>query len=154
MHANRSQLLSKQKGGSIGQFLATHFTLAMVSAFAAAMALAYLAHAADQPAVVIKMVDMPPSFEPAEVTVNVGDTVEWENVGNSVHHATDDHEMAIKGNDVESPVGTVAFDSGFMRPGETFTHTFSTPGVYRYVCVAHETSGMVGKVIVKARKGS
>ena len=104
-------------------------------------------------AVVVKMRDMPPSFDPQIVTINVGDTVKWENTGNSVHHATDDHEMAIKSDDVQTPTGAPVFDSGFMRPGETFTHTFTNPGVYKYVCVAHEASGMIGEVIVKSRNG-
>jgi plastocyanin len=109
--------------------------------------------AADAPAVVVKMRDMPPSFDPPVVTINAGDTVKWENAGDSVHHATDDHEMAIKSDDVKTPTGALVFDSGFMRPGETFTHTFTTPGVYKYVCVAHEASGMIGEVIVKPRNG-
>jgi plastocyanin len=110
--------------------------------------------AADEPVVIVKMRDMPPSFDPSRVTINVGDTIKWENTGNSVHHATDDHEMALNGDDVKSPSGAAAFDSGFMRPGETFTHTFTTPGVYKYVCVAHEASGMIGEVVVKARSGT
>jgi plastocyanin len=108
---------------------------------------------ADTPPVIVKMRDMPPSFDPSVVTINVGDTVKWENIGNSVHHATDDHDMAIKSDDVQTPKGAPIFDSGFMRPGETFTHTFTTPGVYKYVCVAHEASGMIGEVIVKPRNG-
>jgi plastocyanin len=86
-----------------------------VAAFAVAGVPRSFTVAADEPAVVVKMRDMPPSFDPRQVTVNVGDTVKWENASNSVHHATDDHEMAIKGDDVKSPPGTVAFDSGFMR---------------------------------------
>jgi plastocyanin len=109
--------------------------------------------AADEPAVIVKMRDMPPSFDPSRVTISVGDTIKWENTGSSVHHATDDHEMAIKGDDVKIPSGVAAFDSGFMRPGESFTHTFTTPGTYKYVCVAHEASGMIGEVVVKARSG-
>ena len=97
----------------------------------------------------IKMRDMPPSFDPKTVTIGVGTTVEWRNVGNSVHHATDDHEMAISGGDVASPGGAAIFDSGFLRPGETFTHTFTKVGVYKYVCLAHEASGMAGEVVVK-----
>ena len=110
--------------------------------------------AADEPVVVVKMRDMPPSFDPSLVTIQVGDTIKWENNGNSVHHATDDHEMAIRGDDVKIPSGVPAFDSGFMRPGESFTHTFTTPGTYKYVCVAHEASGMIGEVVVKSRAGS
>lgn len=104
--------------------------------------------AAEAPAIVIKMLDMPPRFEPSTVTIKVGDTVEWDNVGQSVHHSTDDLQMAIESNDVASPAGTVSFDSGFMRPGETFTHTFTKPGVYKYVCAAHEADGMKGKIVV------
>ena len=107
--------------------------------------------AAGEPVVVVKMRDTPPSFDPRSVTIMVGDTVEWENAGNNVHHATDDSQMVIKGTDVRSPSGAATFDSGFMQPGETFTHTFTTPGVYKYVCAAHETSGMTGEVIVKPR---
>jgi plastocyanin len=99
--------------------------------------------------VIVKMLDTPPSFDPKTITVSVGTTVEWENVGNSVHHATDNHEMAISGGDVASPNGASIFDSGFLRPGETFTYTFIKPGVYKYVCVAHETSGMTGEVVVR-----
>jgi plastocyanin len=99
--------------------------------------------------VVIKMQDMPPSFQPSSVTIKVGDTVEWENVGNSVHHATDDHDMAIKKDDVASPSGELVFDSGFLQPGGTFKHTFTTPGTYKYVCVVHEPSGMMGEIVVK-----
>ncbi len=133
---------------------AIRVTLTLCGAIALAVITSVTGHTANQPAVVIKMRDMPPSFDPALVTINVGDTVKWENTGNSVHHATDDHEMAIKGDDVKSPPGTTAFDSGFMRPGDTFTHTFTTPGVYRYVCAAHEASGMIGEVIVKPHQGS
>ena len=99
--------------------------------------------------VVVKMLDMPPSFEPAQVTIHVGDTVKWENVGNSVHHATDDSAAAIKSDDVARPAGAKPFDSGFIPPGANFTQTFSVPGTYKYVCAAHETSGMSGEVVVR-----
>jgi len=99
--------------------------------------------------VVIKMVDMPPSFEPTRVTIKAGDTVKWENVGNSVHHATDDPAAAIKPEDVANPAGAKPFDSGFLPPGSSFTHTFTVPGTYKYVCAAHEMSGMSGEVVVR-----
>jgi plastocyanin len=99
--------------------------------------------------VVIKMLDMPPSFAPAQVTIKAGDTVKWENVGNSVHHATDDPAAAIKPGDVANPAGAKPFDSGFLPPGSSFTYTFTVPGTYKYVCAAHETSGMSGEVVVR-----
>ena len=100
--------------------------------------------------VTIKMLDMPPAFSPASVTIKAGDTVEWQNVGNEVHHATSDlFDMAINSGDVSNPATAEPFDSGFMRPGESFTHTFTKAGVYKYACAVHETKGMIGQVIVK-----
>jgi plastocyanin len=99
--------------------------------------------------VVIKMLDMPPSFAPMQVTIKAGDTVKWENVGNSVHHATDDPAAAIKPGDVADPAGAKPFDSGFLPPGSSYTYTFTVPGTYKYVCAAHETSGMSGQVVVR-----
>jgi len=99
--------------------------------------------------VTIKMLDVPAAFEPGTVTIKVGDTVEWRNVGNEVHHATTDPSMAINGGDVGSPAGVEPFDSGFLKPGATFSHTFKVAGTYRYACAVHETSGMIGEIIVK-----
>ena len=99
--------------------------------------------------VVIKMLDTPPSFAPAQISIHVGDTVKWENVGNSVHHATDDPATAIKPADVANPAGAKPFDSGFLPPGSSFKHTFTVPGTYKYVCAAHEMSGMSGEIVVR-----
>jgi plastocyanin len=104
---------------------------------------------ASQPVVTIKMLDVPAAFEPGTVTIKVGDTVEWRNVGNEVHHATTDPSMAINCGDVGSPAGAPPFDSGFLKPGATFSHTFKVAGTYRYACAVHETSGMIGKIVVK-----
>jgi plastocyanin len=130
----------------------TLFLSVMVSSLAIVAALGFVGRTvnASAPAmVVIKMLDMPPSFEPAQVTIHVGDTIKWENVGNSVHHATDDFAAAIKSDDVARPAGAKPFDSGFIPPGTNFTQTFTIPGTYKYVCAAHETSGMSGEVVVR-----
>jgi len=104
--------------------------------------------AATQADVVIKMLDMPPAFQPSLTAIKVGQSVEWENVGNEVHHATSDPSLAIKAKEVTNPRGAEPFDSGFLRPGETFTHIFTIPGEYKYACVVHEAKGMVGTIIV------
>src|SRR5579863_99646 len=44
--------------------------------------------AASTTPVVVKMIDMPATYQPALLTIKVGQTVEWRNVGNSVHHAS------------------------------------------------------------------
>ena len=98
--------------------------------------------------IVVKMLDMPLSFEPNLIKIKVGQSVEWENVGNEVHHATSDPSLAIKATEVSNPPGVDPFDSGFLRPGETYTHTFTVAGEYQYTCVVHEAKGMLGTIIV------
>ena len=58
------------------------------------------------------------------------------------------HHWPSKPKEVTNPRGAEPFDSGFLRPGETFTHTFTIPGEYRYACVVHEAKGMVGTIVV------
>ena len=104
---------------------------------------------AAKPAVVITMMDMPASFEPTRITIKAGDTVEWKNTGNQLHHVTTDPSAAIKKSDVATPPGAKPFDSGFLKPGESFNQTFSVPGTYRYTCAVHEAKGMNGEVVVQ-----
>jgi len=104
---------------------------------------------AAKPAIVITMMDMPASFEPARITIKPGDTVEWKNTGNQLHHVTTDPSAALKKSDVATPPGAKPFDSGFLKPGESFNQTFSVPGTYRYTCAVHEAKGMNGEVVVQ-----
>ena len=99
--------------------------------------------------VVIKMGDAPPMYEPVNVTIKAGETVEWLNNGGVVHSVTAVPGDASSPKDVALPMGAATFDSGFMPPGGTFDYTFTVPGTYRYFCVPHEKLGMVGTVVVK-----
>jgi plastocyanin len=99
--------------------------------------------------VVIKMGDEPPMYEPAQVTIKAGETVEWLNNGGVVHSVTAVPEEAYRPKDVALPMGAATFDSGFMPPGSKFDYTFTVPGTYRYFCVPHEALGMIGTVVVK-----
>jgi len=101
------------------------------------------------PPILVKMVDMPATFQPAKLSIKVGETVEWKNVGNSVHHASSDPSTAVNPAEASSPPGAKPFDSGFLQPGQSFTYTFTVPGTYKYICAPHETSGMLGEVVVK-----
>jgi plastocyanin len=82
------------------------------------------------------------TFSPATVTIAPGGSVTWvweEGVGR--HNVVPDN-----GND-PAP-------SGVLREGPfTYTHSFATPGTYRYYCAAHGGPGgvgMSGTVIVQA----
>ena len=99
--------------------------------------------------VLIKMGDTPAVYQPAKVTVKVGQPVEWINTGKNVHSVTLVPDDAQNPKDAAEPKGAASFDSGFMAPGSKFSYTFSVPGTYHYFCVPHEKAGMVGVVVVK-----
>jgi plastocyanin len=113
------------------------------------LALATAKSIAARPPIVVEMLDEPPSFQPARTTIKVGDTMEWKNVGAELHHVTTDPSAALKKDDVTNPPGAKPFDSGFLKPGESFRETFSVPGIYRYTCAVHEAKGMNGEVVVE-----
>ena len=73
-------------------------------------------------------------FDPSAITVKVGTTVVWRNVGQQTH-------------DVHARDGS--FDSPLLNPGNTFTFTFTKPGHYPYYCIPHEGDGMTGQVDVQ-----
>lgn len=73
-------------------------------------------------------------FDPSSITVKVGTTVVWRNNGQQVH-------------DIHARDGS--FNSPLLNPGNTFTFTFTKPGLYRYYCTPHEGDGMVGQVEVQ-----
>ena len=87
-------------------------------------------------------------FDPDTVTIAAGDTVKWTNTGFVTHSVTFDPSMATKAADVALPAGVTPFDSGSIEEDQTFSHTFTVKGTYKYVCKFHEAMGMVGTVIV------
>jgi len=75
------------------------------------------------------------SFDPAALRVSTGTTVvwEWTSFGGG-------HNVVEENGVFESEL--------YYDEGETFSHTFEEPGVYRYVCTPHQTQGMLGAVEV------
>jgi amicyanin len=76
-------------------------------------------------------------FEPAEVTINAGDTVTWTN-DEAVPHDVDGRGPG--GDFTSGP-------EGGMEEGDTYRFTFDEPGTYDYVCRVH-APGMAGTVTV------
>jgi plastocyanin len=87
-------------------------------------------------------------FEPATLSIQKGTTVTWRNTTGIIHTVTDDPGKAANKADAALPSGAQPWDSGNMNPGETFQHTFDTPGTYEYFCTPHEAAGMVGSITV------
>ena len=78
-------------------------------------------------------------FEPAPVTVHIGDTVEWKNYDSVAHTVTEDGGST-------APV----FDSGNIAPGATWRYLVQKQGTYHYKCTIHPY--MKGEVIVDGQR--
>jgi plastocyanin len=89
------------------------------------------------------------SFKPATVTIKSGQTVRWNNKAMIWHTVTADPAAAKEPGHVALPAGAEPFDSGKVKSGNSYWHTFSVPGTYRYICKPHESSGMLGTVVVE-----
>ena len=72
------------------------------------------------------------AFHPAAVTVKAGSTVTW------TQEDTDVHTVHVG--------GAGGFTSPTLQKGQTFSHTFKSPGTYAYICSIHPF--MHGTVIV------
>jgi plastocyanin len=75
-------------------------------------------------------------FQPATVTVEVGDTVTWSNEDGVPHTATADDD---------------SFDTGNIAGGASASQTFATAGSFPYHCEVHPS--MTGTVVVQAAAG-
>jgi plastocyanin len=92
--------------------------------------------------------DTNPVFDPVAVRITVGDTVRWSNNGILIHTVTFDPKLAIDAKNVVLPAGVAGFASGDLNQDDTYSHTFTAKGTYKYVCRYHEVMGMVGTVVV------
>jgi plastocyanin len=72
------------------------------------------------------------AFAPAALTIAVGTTVSWKNADDTPHTVRARNQ---------------AFASGALDTGDSFSHTFTTPGDYTYFCSLHPF--MVGEIVVK-----
>ncbi len=79
-------------------------------------------------------------FTPQDVTINVGDTVQW--IWAASGHST---TSGVPG----SPDGK--WDSGVQNSGFVFNQTFTTAGSFNYFCSPHGLCcGMIGSVTVNS----
>lgn len=66
-------------------------------------------------------------FELFSLSVAVGTTIVWENVGAAPHTTTSD----------ASPDPSARWDSGVLNNGQTFQFTFDRTGEFDYLCTKH-----------------
>ena len=82
------------------------------------------------------------AFDAADITIQVGDTVQWVNVA-GVHTVT-------SGTGSTDPNSGALFNSPLSVANPTFEFTFNSPGDVPYYCAPHELFGMTGIVRVQA----
>ncbi len=87
-------------------------------------------------------------FVPDTLRVPAGTTVLWRNTGTMIHTVTADPAAVRNPDRISLPPGAEPFDSGILRGGESFRHTFTVSGTYVYECSPHEMVGMRGVIIV------
>lgn len=74
------------------------------------------------------------AFTPQTLTITPGSTVIWTNSDSVAHTVVSD-----SGSEIDSPS---------LTKGESFSHTFTTPGTYTYHCSIHPN--MKGTIIVSS----
>jgi plastocyanin len=110
------------------QMRARAFTLLLVLAASTAGAAAVDKPPAHEHVVTIKVFQ----YQPAEVTVNAGETVKWENQDIVPHTVTADDG---------------SFQSGTIDPGKSWSYTPKTAGRFTYTCTPHPN--MHGVLVVQ-----
>ena len=95
-------------------------------------------------------------FDPKRFTISVGTTVRWTNDSEVGHTVTaydgripSDAAYFASGGFKAEKAARNDISGGLIASGDTYEHTFETPGTYEYVCIPHESSGMTGTIVVE-----
>ena len=98
------------------------------------------------------------AFEPAELTVSVGDTVAFEHVGGEPHNVVareggipEEADYWASGGFASEDAAVEGWENGqgAVQSGQSYVRTFETAGEHPYYCVPHEAAGMEGTIVVE-----
>ena len=76
-------------------------------------------------------------YDPQDISVAIGSTVQWINEDETIHTVTSTPDV--------DP--SEIFDSSIIDAGNSFTHTFDSAGTFDYICIVHPW--MTGSVTVE-----
>ena len=82
------------------------------------------------------------TFNPATITVNVGDTIMWMWMAGT--HTT---------TSTAGPVGAIPWDAAINQGNPMFMYQVTVEGEYDYQCTFHSSMGMVGHISVLGSSG-
>ncbi len=83
-------------------------------------------------------------FDPSSFTINVGDEVMWMWDNSAGQHTTTSTNI---------PAGAASWDQEIKSSTPVFSYIATVPGNYDYVCLFHESMGMVGHFTVTGTTG-
>jgi plastocyanin len=83
-------------------------------------------------------------FDPAIFTINVGDQVMWMWDNSAGQHTTTSTTI---------PAGAASWDEVIGQNSQMFTYIATVPGSYDYVCLYHQSMGMIGHFTVNGTTG-
>ena len=96
------------------------------------------------------------AFRPMTITIAAGESVTWANASTEHHSVTAEEDSVPEGAPYFASGGASSEDDanddisgGLLGPGESYSHTFDTPGTYRYYCIPHRGAGMRGTIVVE-----
>ncbi|MFN2526063.1 MAG: plastocyanin/azurin family copper-binding protein [Actinomycetota bacterium] len=96
------------------------------------------------------------TFSPEETEVSAGTTIEFVNDSPEAHTVTVDQPSLPEGASYFASGGFTTESAaradmagGLLTEGETYSVTLEVPGTYRYVCLPHESQGMLGTIVVE-----
>ena len=74
----------------------------------------------------------PVTFTPLELYIKIGDTVTWVNEDANIHTVTSWYHYQDEDDVTHTYIGDV-WDSGDIKPGDSFSKTFNQIGTYQYI---------------------
>jgi len=98
------------------------------------------------------------AFEPAELTIQQGETVAWAHAAGEPHSVTAIESEIPEAASYWASGGFESEDAardgwengqGAVQSNQSYVRTFDSTGEHNYVCIPHEAAGMVGTVVVE-----
>ena len=92
------------------------------------------------------------TFIPLELNIKIGDTVTWINEDTNIHTVTSWYHYQDEDDVTHTYIGDV-WDSGDIKPGDSFSRTFDQIGAYQYISLPlylyeEFLNGAIGNVVV------
>ena len=85
------------------------------------------------------------AFQPGRLQIKAGEKVTWKN------YDLTDHTVTAKTKPAQPEAdGKPLFDSGVMKPGDSFSYRFEKEGTFEYACTIHPD--MTGSIVVLPAK--